>query len=147
MQQAQDDRELQQLLFKWLTDGRVTETDIPEAAYWAKKFQFPVDQLPFIVAEELRRIESGIDNLSLDTSLNADEEFWDDDPPAPRHQQTLVGVNVSAGASSSCEDWGPEVLLPQPMSSEFLVLDADTVIFVDDTSKFDQFVIEIKTQV
>ena len=150
MHQAKDDRELQKLLFKWLTDGRGYEADIPEAAYWARKFNFPVAELPFIVAEEVRRIESGIGDLSLEPSRNEqeEEEFWDDDPPAPRHQQTPHGGNGSAGASASCEDWGPEVLTPAPQeSSEFLVLDSERITFVDDKLNFDQFMIEIKNQV
>ncbi len=148
MQQAKDDPELQRLLLKFLTEGRVTETDIPEAAYWAGKFKIPVAELPYVVAEELKRIESGIEDLTLNTKQNEEEEFWDDDSPAPRPQRSPQVGNVSAGASSRIDDWGPEVLtFVSQESPEFLSLDIASIIFIDDKSKFDNFMIQIKNQV
>ena len=119
--------------------------DIPEAVFWAKRFEYPNDQLPFCVTYEMERMESGM----KDVSIHDEDECWDNDVTpvqAPRNDVTPVTLNKSG------EDWdssnGDDSGSPA-RCSEYLEMDVplDQIVFVDDRAKFVQFNEEIRKEV
>jgi hypothetical protein len=139
-QQAKDNPQLQSLLFKYLTEGRVTDVDISEAVFWAKKFEYPNTQLPFCVAYEIQQIESRIGGVSM----HDDEECWDDDiGSATSHN------NVTTLSNKSSDDWDSSFDERSAPSRDYLEMDCtlDEIVFVDDKAKFLQFSEEIGQEV
>ena len=129
----------------YLTEGRITEIDIPESIFWAKKFEYPTHQLPFSVSYEMQQIESGMKNVSMHDG----EECWDDDVDVQASRNDVTAPAISH--NTSIDDWdtsnGCE---PSPAPSyEYLEMDVplDKIVFVDDKAKFLQFANEIRQEV
>ena len=136
-QKAKDDRHLQSLLFKYLTEGRVTGIDIPEAIFWSKKFEIPRSELPFLVTQELEKIESGI-------SIKEDDDFWDtEESSLPTSRFADLSV---AGAPAAADDWFSK---NDFKSDEYLELDipVEKIEIIDSKKKFLDFSKEIRLEV
>ena len=142
-QKAKDDIHLQGLLFKYLTEGRVTEIDIPEAIYWSRQFvTIPRLELPYLVTQELERIESSDRSLS---NLQVEEDWDAEEASLPA--QRLADSNVAAESFPADENYWFSA--QEANSDEYLELDIpfEKIEIVDTKSMFQNFMQEIRLEV
>jgi hypothetical protein len=126
-----------------LFEGRVTEIDIPEAIYWSRKFvTIPRSELPYLVTQELERIESSDRSLS---NLQVEEDWDAEEASLPA--QRLADSNVAAESFPADENnW---FSAQKANSDEYLELDIpfEKIEIVDTKSIFQKFMQEIRLEV
>jgi hypothetical protein len=111
--------QLQKDLLLFLTDGKTTDYNFKEAAYWAKKFQTVPDDMPYQLKVYL---EEEDENLELSEHAGMADD-WEDD------------------WSSNCD--------VKPLEKKFHLfpLPQNMIVMVDSVEGFDTFTRSISTEV
>lgn len=117
-----DDPDLQYELVNYLIEGKFVDWDQDEAIYWVDKYNLQFEKLPWDLKRHLLETKNADSNQAGTTiSWNNDEENWDDEVAGPDN------------ASHYSDQFLP------------FSLNYEDIIFVDEGSKFSQFLDEIAT--